>query len=56
MGPSGLSEFDELATQWLQVYKKKNKSNFWLQFVLVVEQKFGKDNYRRAMTKLLELQ
>ena len=35
MGPSGLSEFDEPAAQWLQVYKKKNKSNSWLQFVLV---------------------
>jgi len=48
--------FDEPAAQWLQVYKKKNKSNSWLQFVLAVEQKFGKDNYRRAVTELLELQ
>jgi len=48
--------FDEPAAQWLQVYKKHNKSNSWLQFVLAVEQKFGKDNYRKAVTDLLELQ
>jgi len=45
-----------MAAQWLQVYKKKNKSNSWMQFVLAVEQKYGKDNYRKAVTDLLELQ
>ena len=29
--------FDELAAQWLQVYKKQHKSTSWLKFVLAVE-------------------
>ena len=48
--------FDEPAAQWLQVYKKQHKSTSWLKFVLAVEQKFGRDNYRKAVTDLLELQ
>jgi len=47
--------FDDPASQWLQVYKKKHKNASWIEFALAVEQKFGKDGYRTAVTDLLEL-
>lgn len=47
--------FDGVASQWLQVYKKKNNMDSWIQFVLAVETKFGQDDYRKVLTDLLEL-
>jgi len=47
--------FDDPASQWLQVYKKKHKNASWLEFALAVEHKFGKDGYRTVVTDLLEL-
>jgi hypothetical protein len=47
--------FDGPAAQWLQVYRRKNINPTWLQFVTAVGDKFGKDDYRKALTDLLEL-
>jgi hypothetical protein len=47
--------FEGAAAQWLQVYRKRVRNPTWLDFVLVVEDKFGKDDYRKALTELLEL-
>lgn len=47
--------FDGPAAQWLRVYRRKVPNPTWLQFVLAVENKFGKDDYRKALTALLEL-
>jgi hypothetical protein len=46
--------FEGAAAQWLQVYRKRVRNPTWLEFVLAVEEKFGKDDYRKALTKLLE--
>lgn len=43
------------AEQWLQVYRRRYRDPTWLQFVLAVEDKFGKYDYRKALTDLLEL-
>jgi hypothetical protein len=37
------------------VYRKKVPNPTWFQLVLAVEEKFGKDDYRKALTELLEL-
>jgi hypothetical protein len=47
--------FEGAASQWLQVYRKKVRNPSWVQFVQAVEEKFGKDDYRKALTELLEL-
>jgi hypothetical protein len=47
--------FEGSAAQWLRVYRKKVPNPTWLQLVLAVEEKFGKDDYRKALTELLEL-
>jgi hypothetical protein len=47
--------FEGAASQWLQVYIKKVRNPSWVQFVQAVEEKFGKDDYRKALTELLEL-
>jgi hypothetical protein len=47
--------FEGPAAQWLRVYRKKVPNPTWLQLVLDVEEKFGKDDYREALTELLEL-
>jgi hypothetical protein len=47
--------FEVAATQWLQVYKKRVRNPSSVEFVLAVEEKFAKDDYRKAMTELLEL-
>jgi hypothetical protein len=47
--------FEGPAAQWLRVYRKKVPNPTWLQLVLDVEEKFGKDDYRKALTELLEL-
>jgi hypothetical protein len=47
--------FEVAATQWLQVYKKRVRNPSSVEFVLAVEEKFAKDDYRKAMIELLEL-
>jgi hypothetical protein len=47
---------DENAAKWLQMYKKKHGLGDWQTFIAAVEQKFGDNDYRTALTQLLELQ
>jgi hypothetical protein len=47
--------FEEPASQWLQVYRKRNRTPTWAQFVKALEEKFGKDDYRKSLTDPLEL-
>jgi hypothetical protein len=47
---------DDNAAKWLQMYKKKYGLVDWETFCLVVEIKFGTNDYREALTQLLELQ
>jgi hypothetical protein len=47
--------FEGPAAQWLQIYRRKVKNPTWIQFVRAVEDKFDKDDYRKAHTDLLEL-
>jgi hypothetical protein len=47
---------DENAAKWLQMYKRKFGLDNWLSFISVVEKKFGDNDYRTALTTLLELQ
>jgi hypothetical protein len=43
------------ASKWYQAYKKNNTPTDWQSFCEVVEEKFGADDYRLAMTELLAL-
>lgn len=47
---------DGRAAKWLQVYKQKNGLSSWDTFIQAVESKFGENDYREALTMLLELQ
>lgn len=47
--------FDEPASQWLQVYKVQKGLGDWEDFVDAVEAKFGTYDYQRAMTELMQL-
>ena len=47
---------DEKPAKWLKVYKLKYGLGDWPTFIAAVEQKFGKNDYREALTQLLELQ
>jgi hypothetical protein len=47
---------DENAAKWLQMYKKKHGLGDWQTFIAVVEQKFGDNDYKTALSQLLELQ
>lgn len=44
------------ASKWLQVYKQKNGLGSWDTFIQAVEKKFGDNDYREALTQLLELE
>lgn len=46
---------DGNSTRWLQVYKLKNGLGSWEQFIKVVEEKFGANEYRTALGELMEL-
>ena len=46
---------DGNAAKWLQVYKQKNGLGDWPTFIVVVGKKFGANDYRDAMSELLEL-
>jgi len=41
--------------KWLQVYKKQHGLGDWNTFISAVEKKFGANDYRDAMSELLEL-
>lgn len=43
------------AAKWYQAYKQSHKTITWLSFYVVVEQKFGADDYRTALTDLIAL-
>ena len=47
---------DEKPSKWLKVYKMKHGLGDWASFMAAVEQKFGNNDYREALTELLELQ
>lgn len=47
---------DGIAAKWLQVYKQKQVVADWESFIQAVESKFGDNDYREALTQLLELQ
>jgi hypothetical protein len=59
--PSGMwatyasMNMDENTSRWLQVYKKQNGLGDWKTFIKAVEKKFGANDYRESLTKLLEL-
>jgi len=46
---------DGKAAKWLQVYKRQHGLGDWNSFIAAVEQKFGANDYRDAMSELLEL-
>ena len=46
---------DGNAAKWLQVYKKQHGLGDWHTFISAVEKKFGANDYRDAMSELLEL-
>jgi hypothetical protein len=46
---------DDTAAKWLQVYKKKHGITTWDDLVKAVEEKSGVDDYRSALSELLEL-
>ena len=46
---------DGNAAKWLQVYKKQHGLGDWNTFISAVEKKFGANDYRDAMSELLEL-
>jgi hypothetical protein len=43
------------ASKWYQAYKHKNTFKNWKRFCAIVEQEFGADDFRSAITDLLEL-
>lgn len=45
---------DEKAAKWLHIYKQKHGLGDWDTFINAVEQKIGDNDYREALTKLLE--
>lgn len=47
---------DDKAAKWLKVHKLKNVLGDWTTFIAAVEKKFGNNDYREALTQLLELQ
>lgn len=47
---------DDNVAKWLQMYKKKYSLGDWDTFIQAVEAKFGDNDYREALTQLLELQ
>jgi len=47
---------DEKPSRWLKVYKRKHVLDDWASFISAVEQKFGNNDYRESLTRLLELQ
>lgn len=47
---------DGRASKWLQIYKQKYGISDWDTFIQAVEKKFGDNDYREALTMLLELQ
>lgn len=47
---------DGKAAKWLQVYKLKYGLGNWDSFIQAVEEKFGDNDYREALTQLLEFQ
>ena len=47
---------EDMSAKWLKVYKLKNGLGDWKSFIATVEKKFGNDDYREALTHLLELQ
>ena len=47
---------EDKAAKWLKIYKLKNGLGVWSTFIVAVEQKFGSNDYREALTQLLELQ
>jgi hypothetical protein len=47
---------DDNAAKWLQMYKKKYVLGEWEIFCQAVEDKFGTNDYREALTQILELQ
>jgi len=47
---------EEKPAKWLKVHKLKNGLGDWPTFIDAVEQKFGNNDYREALTQLLELQ
>lgn len=47
---------DGKSAKWLQVYKQKHGLLSWDSFITAVEAKFGDNDYREALTRLLELQ
>ena len=46
---------DGNAAKWLHVYKKQHGLGDWNTFISAVEKKFGANDYRDAMSELLEL-
>lgn len=44
------------AAKWLHIYKQKHELGDWEVFMKAVEEKFGDNDYREALTQLLELQ
>lgn len=53
--PAATFNFEDAAAQWLYVYKKTHTLDSWPQFVMAIEEKFGKDDYRKTLTEFLEL-
>jgi hypothetical protein len=47
---------DDNVAKWLQMYKKKYGLGEWEIFCQAVENKFGTNDYKEALTQLLELQ
>jgi hypothetical protein len=46
---------DENAAKWVQMYKKRYGLGDWTSFITAVEKKFGDNDYRAALTQLLDL-
>jgi hypothetical protein len=47
--------FEGNAAKWWQAYKQNHTFGFWTAFCAVLEEKFGADDFRAAMTELLAL-
>ena len=43
------------AAKWYQAYKQTHTKISWVTFCLVVEQQFGANDYRNALTELIDL-
>jgi len=43
------------ASKWWQAYKQQHTKITWLSFCLAIEQEFGADDYRIALTDLITL-